>query len=159
MTDHHGQRPFHAQRRDWPPKLIERLRATYPRQIEDSPIHVALIHEVSAPNGDNSYEVVGVFKSIFIANQMALEFFKKRYRMFFELSDDWSQFYAFWPSRNYFQSPEGDDNMVGWTVTSSGELWLKSIDGGDGDTYKVHVQLQVVHTNYQPRIIEETEVL
>jgi hypothetical protein len=144
-----AHKPYREYKRDWPPKLITRLRSTYATQVETSAQHVSvLIHEARCPYNDDTYKILGVFKSSFIANRLALDFFKKEYSQYLDTGDNWSDF---------VEGDSPDDNGVAWRVSESGELSLIADDAGDGDKYKVYVERQVVHTSYQPSIIESAE--
>ncbi|KAJ5928826.1 hypothetical protein N7466_007782 [Penicillium verhagenii] len=142
------QRPYHDHAPHWPPELIAKLRATHESQIDTNPQHVSIvIHETKCPYNDNTYEILGVFSSTFIANQTAMDFFKDEYSNFMEeLSDDgpWGHFYE--------KPTNMDMNTVAWSVSNSGRLRLKALDGGDGDLYQVYVKRMAIQSSYSPRV-------
>ncbi|KAJ5613852.1 hypothetical protein N7528_007506 [Penicillium herquei] len=141
--------PYRSQKYDWPPKLINRLTNSYSRQAETSEQQVSvLVHEERHPFGRDTLRILGVFESTFLANQKAMDFFRERYSIFFEDSqdaDDWSNFIEQTPS-NIGHVEQG--NKVRWEVSDRGELSLVAVSGHDGDKYKVYVKYQVIHRRH-----------
>ncbi|KAJ5738618.1 hypothetical protein N7493_001773 [Penicillium malachiteum] len=141
--------PYRSQKYDWPSTLITRLTASFSSQAKTSEQEVSvLVHEERHPFGRDTLRILGVYESIFLANQKAMDFFRERYSVFFEHSDDtrdWSNFVEQTPF-NFGDVEQG--NKVRWEVSDRGEVSLMAVSGLDGDKYKVYVKYQVIHRRY-----------
>ncbi|KAJ5726090.1 uncharacterized protein N7483_007447 [Penicillium malachiteum] len=138
---------------DWPPTLIKRLTTTFSSQAETSPLYVSvLVHEERHPFGRDTLRILGVFESVFLANQKAIEIL-----LSFEKHKDWSNFVEQTPS-NLGLLEQG--SKVRWEVSDWRELSLMAVNGKSGDKYKVYVQHQVIHRSHESTAseYEDTDV-
>ncbi|KAJ5261258.1 hypothetical protein N7478_011853 [Penicillium angulare] len=144
--------PYHEYKKDWPPELIRRLRATYVGR-PTTPHYVSVfMHAISGPATDPEFIILGVFASNFLANRTAIEFFKNEYSEFLNQDSDN-------PLADFRQIEPHDPsclemNEIGWSVFDRGELSFVVFDGGDENKLRVFVKLAVIHSSYQQDIAE-----
>ncbi|OGE55680.1 hypothetical protein PENARI_c004G05461 [Penicillium arizonense] len=92
--------------------------------------------------GGPSFTIEGAYNSLEKANAAAMDFFRRRHRDLFEVTDDMSN----WFDENKYGWDDDEEMSVGWQVTAHGELLLRAI-GSDEYDEKFDVEVVAKRVN------------
>ncbi|KAJ5088854.1 hypothetical protein N7456_012470 [Penicillium angulare] len=147
--------PYQDYEYNWPEKMIQRLRSHFAEheRIHTSPQYVAMvIHEQIGLSRDPPFQVVGIFKSMYVANRLAMHFFKHRYDDFL-YHDPGNMFHNIQEMEEYNKVVLGIDD-VGWFISDAGELSLKLVRGVHRSERSVYVERRVLFGSYEQSVTE-----